>query len=371
MLITTATVANLIDKKEYGKAQEQLTKLILIYPNMDELYDLYSYCQKCLQKIDKTVKPAQAEPNKYVKSWKSMLPHIQNAIDKGNFQQAINILKLFQSSSLEKKQYYECADIQEQTKIFYTVAVCYFLQDDTEQAKEYYLRALDTEISALNIQSPEAISLLIKKKEYERALEEINNFLKGSACHVQLCYQRYKIFNKLGEELIAKQCLDDVLTALDYELKAAPFYAPLYKNYADILIEKGEFENALIKNGIAIALHPGSYAYHMQRAEIYARNGQKNEALEILSLTKNSNMSNAAKIRPALLAKVYDCLGDCKTAEQYYKAPAIHPLLRYDELASFYKRRSRNKELKTLQCAQRKEPCFQNRVSESDLIALI
>lgn len=371
MLITTATISKLISEKDYVKAQEQLKKLLLIYPNMDEVYNLYSYCQKCLQKMGVSIKTTQAEPSKYVEGWESMLPHIQKAIDEGAFPKAINVLRFFEKSPLEKKQYYECADIQDLTKIFYTIAVCYYLQGNKEKAKEYYLEALDAELSALYIQSPEAISILIKKKEYERALKEINNFLKGSACHIQLCYLRYEIFKNLGESTLAKQCLEDVLTALDYELQAAPLCAPLYKKYADILIEKGEFEKALSTNGNAIALQPNNYTYQAQRAEIYARNGQKNKALEILSLIQNSNMGDIAKIRPALRAKVYECLGDLEKAEQYYKAPALLPLLRYDELAAFYKRNGRKKDLKLLRRAQRKEPCFQNRVSESMLIALI
>ena len=367
MLITTATVAKLISENKYDKAQEQLKQLLLVHPNMDELYDLYVYCQKCMQNGQNI----KSSPEK-VEKWIEMLPYIQKFIDKGNFTSAINMFRLLSiSEEVRKKQFYECADLQDKTKINYLIAICYYLQGIKEKAKEYYINALDAELSALYIQWPEAISILMKKQEYYRALQEIDNFLKGSACDAQLCYQRYEIFKELGDEAMANECLDDVLTALEEDLRMHPLSAPLYKQYADILILQGRFEKALSNNGNAVALQPNSYTYQAQRAEIYARNGQKDEALEILSLMEKGNMGDVAKIRPALTAKVYECLGDLETAEQYYKAPAILPLFRYEELAAFYKRHGRKKDRKILRQEQRKDPFFQNRVSENMLIDLV
>ena len=60
-----------------------------------------------------------------------------------------------------------------------------------------------------------------------------------------------------------------------------------------------------------------------------------------------------------------------KTAEEYYRKPTLFPLSRYDHLCDFYARYKRTEDIENLRQEQRREPHFQNRVSESELMALI
>ena len=76
MLITTATITKLISENKYTQAQEQLKQLLFVYPNMDELYDLYVYCQKCIQNGQNITAPQEK-----VAKWIEMLPYIQKFID--------------------------------------------------------------------------------------------------------------------------------------------------------------------------------------------------------------------------------------------------------------------------------------------------
>ena len=367
---------NLIADKEYLKAQEELKKLIALFPDEKELYNLYAYCENCIEEICEKEEfenptPTESEPSE-PSTWQKFYPAAQQAADEGKYAKACMLLRLLETTpELGPTPY--LSEPRARAVLCKEQAICYFLQGDLENAKDRYLRALDIEIAALPPNSYERAPFFIKKKDYTEALRllKIGSFTAYFSDRSNVLYQKYQLHQLMGDNTKAYNALDKALRYKELDLKAHPYAYYSYDQYADWLVEQGNLKEALRQNSKAIALWPKFYGYQVKRAAIYARMGQKEQALRQLTLLEKGNWSRLESYLPSEKANVYEQLGDLKTAEEYYRKPTLFPLSRYDNLCDFYARYKRMDDIENLRREQRQEPHFQNRVSESELMALI
>ncbi|MBR4508756.1 MAG: hypothetical protein IKP23_04750 [Elusimicrobiaceae bacterium] len=375
---TEEEILNLIASKEYDKAKEELKKRIATYPDKDVLYMLYAYCEKCILDICENEafedEPKSKTPSIKKEIWKEVQKDAKILADAGNYKKALTMLRLIWDNVPLKEMPYYCLGMrQERSTLVEEIAKCFFLLGEMEQAKNKYLQSIEIDLSMLPQNSPYRISFLIKKKDYKEAfgLFDIALLTQTGFDKCYTYYQRHKLHKKLGNSEEAKQDLEKSLNSLKLVLPTKPLDYNLYSLYASLLIERGDYHAALFENSKAIALWPELYTYHLQRAEIYARMKQKEKALKILTMLEKGYFHRISEYRNAEKGKVYELLGDLKTAEKYYLKENFCPSLRYDTLYDFYNRHGRQKDMENLRKEQRKEPNFQDRVSQSELINLI
>ena len=370
-------VLDLIAKQDYEEAKKELKQLIIRFPDENELYNLYGYCNKCIEDIceeeDFDTADEKAKSCAKLDLWEKMYPAIQSKADEGNYKSAYTLLRLLGDYPEVKEEDKWRGESHPRVSLCKDRAVCAFLMGDMEQAKSDYLCALDMALSLCPPRSYGRVRYLIKKKEYTEALRLTNLQIitgrfrgKPDAVHT-----KYQIHKALGETQKAQQIHADALHYLELEIRMRPLAYYLYKKQANWLIEAGDLQKALAQNAKAIALWPGYYGYRVQRAEIFARLGQADKAHKLLESLEKGNWYRLDEYRPYQKAQVYECLGDLETAEKYYSAATLVPRKRYDQLYDFYKRQGREDDSIKLRAEQRKEPHFQDRVSESELIALI
>ena len=375
MTVSTKNALDLIADENYLEAEKQITKLITLYPEEKELYNLYTYCENCIDEIcekeELNLPVREKTPPKKLPIWKKAHDEIQKLADAEEYKKAGTMLGLlWDSPPLEPLNPYLPNKPQPRAILCKERAICHFLQGDMDNAKEQYIHSLDIQLSIHYTDSPERVPLLMKKKAYQEALRilgaGVSIFQRANAYH-----QGYQIHQLMGNRVAANRALTLALQHMELETDAYCYSYYLYDRYADWLIEKGNLKEALRQNSKAIALWPKFYGYRLKRAEIYARLGDIDNAHAQLELLEKGKCSRLAECKPAEKAKVYECLGDLKTAEAYYSKPTSPAVTRYDNLYDFYTRYGRKSDIATLRKEQRKEPRFQDRVSESELIALI
>ena len=371
-------VLNLIAKEDYGNAQEELKKMIAANPNKNELYNLYAYCEKCITDIceneDFEVEPQPEKPKNKTEICKEMYEKAISFADKGDYKKALSIFEIiWDAIPLKETEIYWPSFRQPRAKVLEDMAKCYFLLGDMENAKNKFLQSIDKELSVRDKNSYYRVPFLLKKKDYTEAfrLFDFALIMENYIDKPDIYYERYNLHKTVGNTENLKYYLQQTLTALETVLSVKPLDYNLYKKYADLLTEKGDYPQALLENAKAIALWPEFYGFHLQRAEIYAHMGKKDKALEILNLLEKGSFHRINQYHLSEQGKAYEIMGDLKTAEEYYLQEKSSPRLYYDVLYDFYQRQNRKEDIEKLRQEQRKEQHFQDRISESELTALI
>ena len=378
MNTTIENALNLIASEDYKTAQTELKKLIALFPDKDDLYNLYAYCNKCIEDIcereDSAAAPTPAPAPEKLNLWEKSHPDVQRLADQGKYKSALTLLGLIKDDAAEEKNhFFFSAESHPLVWLNKERAICSFLMGDKEEARSRYLQALDEALHFCSLHSYRRVPILIKQKKFEDALRITKlRIITGTGCEKEdLLYMKYKIHQTLEEAQEAQRALQDALHYLEIRLQQNPLSYLLYEKHANWLIEAGDLQKALAQNAKAIALWPGFYGYRVQRAEILARLGLADQSRQQLEDLEKGNWYRLDQYRPYQKAKVYECLGDLKTAEKYYSAATLSPRERYEHLCDFYKRHHREKDIARLRRQQRKEPHFQDRVSESELVELI
>lgn len=378
MTVSINSTLDLIADEDYLKAEKQLKQLIALSPDNNELYNLYAYCENCIEEIceneDCDIPVSSLKTPHDITDWERLHEEVQKSADAGQYKKACTLLGLlWDSPPLEPIHPYTLNGLQPRTLLLRERAICYFLQDDWEQAKSNYLHALNIELSVYPPNAYERVPFLIKKKDYKEALRllKVGSFTAYFSNRADVLYQTYRLHLLLGDKTQAYNALDKALRYQKLDLDAHPYTSYAYNRYAGWLMEQGNLKEALRQNSKAIALWPQFYGYQLKRAEIYAQMGQKEKAITQLDLLAKGNWCRLESYLPAEKAKVYECLGDLKTAENYYQKQTLRPLTRYENLCDFYTRHGRHDDITKLRQQQRQEPHFQDRVNESELMNLI
>lgn len=365
---------NLIVKGDYMQAQQQLKELIALFPHENELYNLYSYCNKCIEDIceKENIEPEEkpAKPLEQWQEWRKMAGELAN---KGDYHSASNLLGLIWNTPAIIPPHIFLPHLRQPSALLlHDRTICDFLRGEPDHAKANYEHAIQIELNQLHTHSPNRISFLLKIKNYEEALRlfKIAIHTASPSDRPDVYYKRYHLHKTLGETDNATHDLQKALRCLDMAINLRPLFYDLYHKHAKWLAEQGNFDKALQENTKAIALWPNFYGYHIQRAEILARLGQTAKAREELAEVEKGTMCRLESCRPAEKAHVYELLGETEKAEELYRSENIYILARYDNLYDFYERQGRKKDIVKLRETQRKEADFRNRVSERELRAL-
>ena len=372
-------VLNLVAREDYGQAQEELKKIIAANPNKNELYNLYAYCEKCIADICENEdfyndEPAPQKPKTKTEICMEIKEKAGSFADKGDYKKALDIFEIIEDAIPLNTTGIDWPSFrQPRAQVLEDIAKCHFLLGNMEDARNKFLQSIDIELSVRDKNSYYRIPFLLKKKDYKEAFRLFDfalikeNFMDKT----DIYYERYKLHKKLGNNKNLKYYLQQTLTSLDFVLPLNPLDYNLYKKYADLLMEKGEYSKALFENAKAIALWPEFYGFHLQRAEIYALMNQKENAVKILNMLEKGYWHRINQYHLSEKGKVYELMGDLKTAEEYYLQENSSPMLRYNVLYDFYQRQNRKEDIEKLRQEQRKEPHFQDRVSERELTSLI
>ena len=376
---TEQEILNLIANEYYDKAQEELKKLIAANPNKNELYNLYAYCEKCIADICENEdfdndEPVPQKPKTKTEICMEIREKAGSFADKGDYKKALDIFEIIEDAIPLNTTGIDWPSFrQPRAQVLEDIAKCHLLLGNMEDARNKFLQSIDIELSVRDKNSYYRIPFLLKKKDYKEVFRLFDfalikeNFMDKT----DIYYERYKLHKTVGNTKNLKYYLQQTLTALETVLSVKPLDYNLYKKYADLLMEKGEYSKALFENAKAIALWPEFYGFHLQRAEIYALMNQKENAIKILNMLEKGGFHRTNQYRMSEKGKVYELMGDLQTAEEYYLQENCCPSLRYDVLYDFYTRQNRTKDIENLRKTQRREPHFQDRVSESELIALI
>ncbi len=371
-------VLNLVAREDYGQAQEELKKIIAENPNKNELYNLYAYCEKCIADIceneDFEEEPKPGKPKDKMEIYKEMYEKAVTFADQGEYKKALGIFELIADTVPLKETALDWPSFrQPRAKVLEDIAKCHFLLGNMDEAKNKFLQSIDIELSVRDKNSYYRVPFLLKKKDYKEAfrLFDFALIMENYVDKPDIYYERYKLHKTVGNTKNLKYYLQQTLTALETVLSVKPLDYNLYKKYADLLTEKGDYPQALLENAKAIALWSEFYGFHLQRAEIYACMGQKEKAIEVLNSLEKGYWHRINQYHLSEKGKVYELMGDLKTAEEYYLQENSSPILRYNVLYDFYQRQNRKEDIEKLRQEQRKEPHFQDRVSERELTALI
>ena len=377
MSATPQEVLTLIAQEDYLKAQKKLKELIAQSPDQEELYRLYGYCVKRIddicEEIDKEPKPRQAP--KPLAQWEQWRQEAATLADKGEYKKAATLLGLVWDGPdiIQRNPYLPlCFSLQPRSILLQDRALCQFLLGKTEEAKELYTRAINIELNLFHADDPGRIDFLLKLKNYDETfrLFDLDLSHRSFEDRCEVYYKRYKVHKKLGNDDAAAQDLQNAFASLDARISTQPFFYLRYYMRASWLIEKGDFQNALLDNAKAIALWPELYQYHLQRAEIYARLGQTQKAQQKLVLVEQGTLSRGHECRPAEKARIYELLGNMDKAEELYRSENIRILTRYEQLYAFYERHNRQDDIVKLRQIQRQESHFHNRVCEQEILDL-
>ncbi len=371
-------VLNLVAREDYGQAQEELKKIIAENPNKNELYNLYAYCEKCIADIceneDFEEEPKPGKPKDKMEIYKEMYEKAVTFADQGEYKKALGIFELIADTVPLKETALDWPSFrQPRAKVLEDIAKCHFLLGNMDEAKNKFLQSIDIELSVRDKNSYYRVPFLLKKKDYKEAfrLFDFALIMENYVDKPDIYYERYKLHKTVGNTKNLKYYLQQTLTALETVLSVKPLDYNLYNKYADLLTEKGDYPQALLENAKAIALWSEFYGFHLQRAEIYACMGQKEKAIEVLNSLEKGYWHRINQYHLSEKGKVYELMGDLKTAEEYYLQENSSPILRYNVLYDFYQRQNRKEDIEKLRQEQRKEPHFQDRVSERELTALI
>ncbi len=371
-------VLNLVAREDYGQAQEELKKIIAENPNKNELYNLYAYCEKCIADIceneDFDEEPKPGKPKDKMEIYKEMYEKAVTFADQGEYKKALGIFELIADTVPLKETALDWPSFrQPRAKVLEDIAKCHFLLGNMDEAKNKFLQSIDIELSVRDKNSYYRVPFLLKKKDYKEAfrLFDFALIMENYVDKPDIYYERYKLHKTVGNSKNLKYYLQQTLTALETVLSVKPLDYNLYKKYADLLTEKGDYPQALLENAKAIALWSEFYGFHLQRAEIYALMNQKENAVKILNMLEKGGFHRINQYHLSEKGKVYELMGDLKTAEEYYLQENSSPMLRYNVLYDFYQRQNRKEDIEKLRQEQRKEPHFQDRISERELTALI
>ncbi len=376
MLISAENALELIAQEKYDRAKDMLKKLISTFPDQDELYNLYGYCNKCIEEIcekeDFITPPAATAPAvaPTLPKWQQLRQKGIELANKEEYKTAANFFGIiWESPDAEKPQPSSPRLPQPKALLLKDRAICLFLLEDIEGAAHNYKHAAQIELDALPPDDPQRIKHLCKIKNYTEALRIFALALQNAAAdeRADLYYQRYELHKNMGQASEAAYDLQNALKWVANDLHARPLDYARHHTFADWLIERGNLDQALAENAKAIALWPALCDYHIQRAEIYARLGHIDKSQQEMALLDSGTLYRTQSCRPAKKAKVYELWGELQTAEKLYQSETLCAAKRYDDLYDFYQRHNRTQDITDLRAAQRKEPDFHDRVSEREM----
>ncbi len=377
MATTPQEILTIIAQEDYLTAQKKLKELIVQLPDQEELYLLYGYCAKQIDDICEKIEeePVPQPAPKPLAQWEQWRQEATTLADKGEYKKAATLLGLVWNATdiiPRNPHLLLCFSRQPRAILLQDRALCQFLLGNTEEAKELYERAVNIELNLFHADDPGRIDFLLKLKNYDEAFRLFDLELSHRPFEerYEVYYKRYGIHKKLGNAKAAVQDLQNAFTSLDARISTQPFVYWCYYMRASWLIEKGDFQNALLDNAKAIALWPEFYRYHLQRGEIYTLLGQTQKAQEKLALVEQGTLDRAYECRPAEKARIYELLGNMDKAEALYRSENIRILTRYEQLYAFYKRHNGQDDIVKLRQIQHQEPHFHNRVCEQEILDL-
>lgn len=384
MPVSIEDILDLIAKEKYEEAKEELKKAIAFSPDTNELYMLYAYCENCIEDICENM-PCEKE-NPPVKKELTLEEQthitIQSRANEGNYKHALNMIRLLHGS-MKKQTAYRIGMPNQRAIFMEEAAKCSFLMNDMDNAKEFYKASLEDEIELRGVNSYLSAPYFVKLKKYDEAFNAIQNGIVNALPQdlPHIYYTSYQICKEIGDDKNAKQDLEHALNSLEIDIHIRPLYYNLYYKKAAWLIELDAYagascenvflEKALLENAKAIALWPRLYDFRLQRAKIFAYLGQKENALKELVLLDKDIFFRKDSYFSIEKGKVYEILGDFKTAEECYKQKSFCLERYYDNLYDFYRRLSRQQEAQKVRQEQRKEARFQDRVSRRELTELL
>ena len=268
-------ILNLVAREDYGQAQEELKKMIAENPNKNELYNLYAYCEKCIVDIceneDFKEEPKPEKPKNKMEIYKEMYEKAVAFADQGEYKKALGIFELIADTIPLKETALDWPSFRQPcAKVSEDIAKCHFLLGNMDEAKNKFLQSIDIELSVRDKNSYYRVPFLLKKKDYKEAfrLFDFALIMENYVDKPDIYYERYKLHKTVENSKNLKYYLQQTLTALETALSVEPLDYNLYKKYADLLTEKGDYPQALLENAKAIALWPEFYGFHLQRAEI-------------------------------------------------------------------------------------------------------
>lgn len=175
MTVSIKNALDLIADGKYLQAEEQLKQLVALFPEEKELYNLYAYCEDCMEDIceDKSLDlaDAAAQPPKEKPKWEEFHQDIQKFADQGEYKKSIVLLGLlWDSPPLDPPSSFLHAGLKARAAMCKERAICHFLQGDLEDAKTQYIHSLGIELSAYAPDDLERVPLLTKKKDYAESI---------------------------------------------------------------------------------------------------------------------------------------------------------------------------------------------------------
>lgn len=377
MLQPPEQILDLIAQEQYDKAQQALKEQIAAFPDQHEFYNLYAYCEQCIEDICEN-EPVDEMPLFNTSKKLDKLEEIQckahQLADQGNYRQAYNLLRLIWSTiPLLEKSPYAPALPQPRALVRQEVALCAFLQGDTETAAQHYQKSLQEEINARQNTDYKKIDYCLQLKDYQQAIAVCKACLQTPhiCSQSEIFYTLSHIYKILENSKQTIHYLQKAFDALQIEIKMSPLSYHLYHKQAKWLIELKDYPAALLANAKAIALWPRYFAFHLQRAEIYAHQHKTEQARQKLALLQSGTLYGQTPYLEIEMGRVFELLGEPVKAAALYRTAALPRRLYYDNLFDFYKRHGCKHDIETLRQAQRQEPHFQDRVSLRELAALI